>query len=526
MSFISISWSCVDRLTVALSAVMDSTAPLSNDDLQYLPPLPETPRFERRMDSASGSSVRQSTSRIFQPTKIVSSHSRTPSQTKLNDHDSVLGLDDVWGGPSLSPRKRAMPKSSSKNDLFRTPGRTELPRSSSRDLASPPKYPVMSTRQSSINIPRSASSSRIITVELRLTRNLPVKSPPADIPPLSAAADQLTPPHPKLTIPTAEPSQLELPSAAPDLAFSSMTNRQASTSPVASLSASMLLPKIQGNLDISLINDESFLGGSTDDSFDWAIEDLRPKSVKPNPLPEPSELGYQKARGKTEDVSITPTRIIKQSKTPTRDALLKAADTARLAPSTSKLDESTLFPVTPAKSAHLLTSAYQIKNTEPLWTGDESITAFDLPPVTRQTPFKANTSREEKGHSRSSSLDRKSPALSSSKSKRAFPASSSGSTLASVLEGSEAGLQDVSALFPVTPSRYRHLMTDQSMIMDTKLDEGPSIRATLPRGPDSSAKSSVNAYPSKSTNRSTPSSSSTVKRAGGDAGDVTLDVHQ
>ncbi|ORY23534.1 hypothetical protein BCR39DRAFT_347272 [Naematelia encephala] len=142
-------------------------------------------------------------------------------------------------------------KVTSPTKVVRSASSTSLPRSDSTKF-SPVKYPVLSTRQSSINTPR-----RLIVSPLPLQTVLPA--------PTTSGVDE-------------------------------------------SYSTSALMPHLK-NMSGSLIDDDSANAPSSsgDSSLDFNIDDLRPPKRGTTGLPRPEELGYANERNE-HGGSTTPTQ--------------------------------------------------------------------------------------------------------------------------------------------------------------------------------------------------------------------------
>ena len=365
---------------------------------------------------------------------------------------------------------------------------------SQKSFGSPSKYPVLSTRQSTVSVPRSQPSSvRQFSTNPTVTRHSPSKYTPVNLSPSSHAS----------------PSRFSLcPLASNDR-----------DSPSGSLSASFQMPV---NLsDASLIRDCSFAGASEssngDDSMDLFISELRPG------LPNPSALGYQSKQVK--EGSITPTKATraKQDAGPQETARepVSALTSFR---AMRYLNESTLLPSSPGKSAHLLTSTNAIVLAEPPWTDGCTLWSEDghrslVHPSSVRRSKSAQVARvsPRRPAATGSAMSFASTAVTSSVTtsinpKRTFPASSSGSSLASVGEVGGHHLDpDVSTLLPVSPEKLQHLLRKEEMINQETLVERPSFRIPEKRSP-------------VETTKTTPSSGRTVTKGGMDVGDVTLDV--
>ena len=205
---------------------------------------------------------------------------------------------------------------------------------------------------------------------------------------------------------------------------------------------------------------------TTDDSFDLDIHDLRPMTARKARLDLDTADQFRRAG------SASPTKPI------SRAGLLAAPS--------SGLDQSTLLPHSPARSAHLLTSTHALSRVPPPWEQDGMETLLD------------------------ESFGKPSRPIQPSRSKRTFPASSSGQSLASVGEEAEPGAKeymasplDISTLLPSSPAKMQHLLRPEAMLQNESFalaSDGPSFMA----GP--------------------PSAQSTCASAKAHQGDTTLDI--
>ena len=439
-----------------------------NDALVGLPPLPDTPRHQSTASSASQGVVTAFFNRTMRNESVhpKSSHSRTGSRDRLIDVER-------WAVPPTAT--------------------TTISRSNSqKNLSSPTKYPVLSTRQSSTAVPRQPTQIRQSPTKTASTRPSPTRS---------VNRDTISHSH------------------APSTRSVHRSRSLRNSSPPLVASASFQLPT--STSDASLIGDCSFAGAPSssngDDSIDLGIRDVRPA------LPAPSQLGYQ--RGEVEEGSTTPTKALvgvqgKEHSTVSRGS----RSTLKPSRPMQNLNESNLLPSSPAKFADLLTSTNALARTEPPWSGSESTTTAraGITATSRATPARESPARRQ-DHAKNPTVSpnkrstvapripRQSPStatMSSVKSKRTFPASSSGNSLASV--GEEAGHltnPDMSTLLPVSSAeRVRHLLRDDGMILRETMFDEPSFRS-----------------PVKAV-RATPSYNDMETKSIPDAGDVTFDV--
>ncbi|WRT63313.1 uncharacterized protein IL334_000218 [Kwoniella shivajii] len=277
------------------------------------------------------------------------------------------------------------------------------------------------------------------------------------------------------------------------------------------ISASFNLPTYIA--DDSLLADQSLMGGSTsstdEDSFHLELNNLRPQPANT------TETGNSSQNASTHSAtsSNTPTKLTSRSR-------------AYLVPPQNALDQSTLLPRSPAKSAHLLDPINALTQVQPPWTGDES----DLYESSVSSSREASLSPEKPGtivkpsSSLPSSITTKGfPSSSSSHSivslpriTRTFPASSSGQSLSSVAESEDHEYPlcntnaDISTLLPVSPLKTAHLLTDSELITRETLVEEASFR--LPLTSSSTRKTPYRPmFMSKTPRKSPPAKMSPIK---------------
>ncbi|OWZ58257.1 hypothetical protein C368_00415 [Cryptococcus neoformans 125.91] len=227
-------------------------------------------------------------------------------------------------------------------------------------------------------------------------------------------------------------------------------NPQAAPAP--RLSASFHLPNMG---DISLIGECSLFGGASsvgDDSLEFELSDIRPKGDTINrSTSDPFMMRRQR--------DINPV-------------------------SSQHLGQSTLLPTSPAKQAHLLASTNALHRVEPPWCGSDSTMTTSSngsnDSATESRPVSPTRSSSVKAQSlpRSNALR----GFPTSKTRRTFPASFSGNSLAAVGEEESEQLigLDKSTLLPISPQKTAYLLCDEEMIARETLDEGPSYMLTIP----------------------------------------------
>lgn len=248
-----------------------------------------------------------------------------------------------------------------------------LPRSGSYKAiipTSPSKYPILSTRQSSINTPRNPSPTRPSPIKLQ----------------------QLTTATP---IPSTKGEELKI------------------TSPRRSLSASFQLPTIP---DTSMIGDCVPPSLNDESMMDFEIETLRPKD-QPRMASATEDVYKRSATPIQTPGSSSP--MDRPNKTPTRSVRMKSST------SIWALAQSTLLPSSPAMSADLLVSTNALSRVDPPWTGNES----QASPQGDNVRLPAHTSPSKTPRKTPSSTTQP-----QSQTRRRFPASSSASSLNSVGE--------------------------------------------------------------------------------------------
>ncbi|OCF43122.1 hypothetical protein I317_03091 [Kwoniella heveanensis CBS 569] len=235
------------------------------------------------------------------------------------------------------------------------------------------------------------------------------------------------------------------------------------------LSASFILPTYIA--DASLIADCSLMAGSTsvisEDSFDLAVNRLRPQAVSP-------------IKEKAADLYPCNTSPVNGSDTPS-----KASSRLRPPRFDNPLDRSTLLPATPARSAHLLAPTNALNNVQPPWAGDEmDMSSASVSSANTISPEKPTSSLPKSQSIRGFPTSISAHSLMTdptSTTKRTFPSSSSGQSLASVGEELEYPVEaEMSTLLPVSPVKAAHLLSDGELIARETLDEGASFRLPLP----------------------------------------------
>ncbi|WVQ82619.1 hypothetical protein IAT38_004750 [Cryptococcus sp. DSM 104549] len=280
----------------------------------------------------------------------------------------------------------------------------------------------------------------------------------------------------------------------------STTHRPSSPSiscavPPPRLSASFRIPAMG---DASLIADCSLFGGAAgsagDDSMEYELNELRPKDEA---VPVEEEYGARKE--------------------PLAGLHM---------PAVHHLNQSTLLPSSPAKTAHLLASTNAISHADPPWNGNMSVMSTVSDDMCDTATFSHSSPTCQPSH-RAHGIPRSGSGslrgVPTSNSKRTFPASSSGSSLAVVGEEGEQVLgPEISALLPSSPQKASHALQDYEMIAQEKmLEEGPSMRLAPP-----SAKANHENL-ARFENASSMASTRTQKhrrRIVDDMGDVTMDV--
>ncbi|RSH89520.1 hypothetical protein EHS25_002070 [Saitozyma podzolica] len=429
-----------------------------NSALSSLPPLPDTPRQEKRSFAPGTFDPPASARSNRTNTMKVSRHERMGDLAGMLGDNAVDVDDNVnIGGQALdvgSDTRRPAQDTGSKRDLF-----------------SPPKYPVLSTRQSSINLARTQTTPYKRSPSKHTSHLTPAKIPL----PLSPQAHPTTlhlPPSPS-------PNKSSAKSPAPRVGYAN----EAGSPSHRSVSGSFQLPVIP---DVSLLGDMTLPAGRESlgsDVFDLGIAALRPR---PTNLPEEDEMGYAKSMV---GGSTTPTRatgVGKTSATPTRTHPPSAA--RHEGGGGRRLDESTLLPSTPAGMVDLLSSTNALYRVPPPWIPSNSTRSTDTVHATSFVdpstilPRSVTIGRiAEPAPAAIAAPPAPSITISKSSSQRTFPASLSSSSLTSV--GEEPGDQQApftskgneSALFPVSPARHRHLLSDDEQLLHEAPIDGPSI---------------------------------------------------
>ncbi|GFZ44744.1 hypothetical protein JCM24511_02469 [Saitozyma sp. JCM 24511] len=433
-----------------------------NSALSSLPPLPDTPRHEKRSFAPGTFDPPASARSNHTSTISVSRHERMGDLAGMLGDDAVDVDDNVNAGAEAlgvgSHTRRAATDTVSKRDLF-----------------SPPKYPVLSTRQSSINLARTQTTPYKRSPTKHTSHFTPAKIPL----PLS---------------PEVHPTTLHLPPPSPSPYKSSVESPAESASPAGSPSRR----SVSGSFQLPVIPDVSLLGEITlpagreslgSDIFDLGVEALRPR---PTNLPDDDEIGYAKSKA---GGSTTPTRatgVGKGSATPTRTHPRSA--TRHAVGGGERLDESTLLPSTPAGMVDLLSSTNALSRVPPPWIPSNSTrstnTVHATAVVDPSTALpRGITPGSIAGVAPAAIAAPPAPSITISKSssQRTLPASASSSSLTSV--GEEVGDQqplftskgNESALFPVSPAKHRHLLSDDEQLIHEAPIDGPSIYLHQPR---------------------------------------------
>lgn len=346
---------------------------------------------------------------------------------------------------------------------------------SKRDLFSPPKYPVLSTRQSSINLARTQTTPYKRSPTKHSSHFTPAKIPLPLSPEVHPTTLHLPPPSP-----SPHKSSAKSPAARADRTGSPSRR---------SVSGSFQLPVIP---DVSLLGEITLPAGRESlgsDIFDLGVDALRPR---PTNLPDDDEIGYVKSKA---GGSTTPTRatgVGKGSATPTRTHPRSA--TRHAVGGGERLDESTHLPSTPAGMVDLLSSTNALSRVPPPWIPSNSTrstnTVHATAVVDPSTALpRGVTAGSIAGVAPAAIAAPPAPSITISKSssQRTLPASSSSSSLTSV--GEEVGDQqpvftskgNESALFPVSPAKHRHLLSDDEQLIHEAPIDGPSIYLPQPR---------------------------------------------
>lgn len=415
--------------------VVDRTLP-SNDALSSLPPLPQTPR--------------QGATNIDETPWWMDPASK-PQQSRV---------EPIYPQSSRKPRLQATQPSTPDigTGLPRSKTLNELALPSHSQAQTPisfrqPSYPTLSTRQSGINPVRSTSgSSAFLGVPLESTDHR--KSP---------------------TLPSRRPSPSHRPALSP------------------SVSASIMFPN---DMEASLLQDATFGGmggrdsmGSMDDSWELNVESLRPKTFYRSP--DKATRGDNNA-----EEGSSPSKS--QSKTPSRPAPspLKVGSTQRkrsgMTPAQC-MNQSTLFP-SPSKNMNtdLLASVNALTRVDPPWQPADSSTSnmsgisfldqtqWDASVrETSTSPTKATTrggmlAPPMMGHGHSRRIPSASALLSLGAVEEDGPAVTDVITAVdmdkSVGNGERDNAGDVSTLFPVSPMKHRHLLSDEHLLLRERMD--------------------------------------------------------
>ncbi|WVW81376.1 hypothetical protein I302_103368 [Kwoniella bestiolae CBS 10118] len=391
-------------------------------------------------------------------------------------------------------------------------------------------YPVLTTRQSVFGTPLPIG--RIPSTDyLKTIKKTPVQTKPM--------AESASPDSSSQEISQPNPAEIPIPEDTSDvLTVDEIPLGQSRTSPSKAKDTMPLLspvktsepnqaqqPRISASFNLpthiaeaSLLADQSLMGSASscadEDSFHLGIDKLRP------------------ARASSEEKEEESRSNIPTKPQPTKSTFL--------APPQNPLDQSTILPRSPAKTAHLLEPTNALSNIDPPWSDDSQ--SYESSISSREnsiSPEKPSSPYMTLPHSRSM---REFPSSSSSHSivntlpkiKRTFPASSSGQSLSSVCEDEYRFDGEVSTLLPVSPMKTAHLLTDAELISKEKLEEqDASFRLPLPTtrlGPTPHKPS----FMSKTPRKSPPAKMSPIKtivrgnihstKSAMEEGDVTFDV--
>jgi hypothetical protein len=415
-----------------------------NEALSSLPPLPDTPQHTRSITEGLITAY-------FNRTSRDKHHSRTISKDWLVDLEEEQEMEIDLG----------IKKSESQ-----------------RSLGSPNKYPVLSTRQSSLNTPRNPSPTRVLTsINTSVAKSRPLQS-------------QL--------VPQVTPQQ-------------TLTVDRIPLATAPRISASFQLPS--GLPDASMIGDCAPPSLADDSEFDISIEAIRPRghTFKSQASTERTPARSREAKETYQSIS-TP-----------RSTLAPKSSASMLA-----LAQSTLLPQSPALSKHLASSTNDLMKVVPPWLADnvavhttnESMSGLQPEPSIDTSP---------ESPAKPTPITRQQPAPSSGGIiSRKFPPSSSAGSLVSVLERAERpphfDIGEKSTILPVSPAKFRQVMREDNLLQCESFDELPSFR--LPE-PDLAKRSSPRKYETMKESRSrhqTPTAGRTIRgEPTQDAGDVTLD---
>nr|XP_018266262.1 uncharacterized protein I303_00237 [Kwoniella dejecticola CBS 10117]OBR88420.1 hypothetical protein I303_00237 [Kwoniella dejecticola CBS 10117] len=448
----------------------------TNDELPFLPPLPDTPQHAYKSYLSEEYLLK----------------AKTPITRKL------------WEERSNSPFENQNEGGS------RTLGRLESTRKWDVEI----DYPVLTTRQSVFNTPNTIN--RVPSIDLLKTVR--------------------TPSQPKLEEETPSPDSLQTvvqfskqPTSQPKIAeriikplISTNTVKCDSDSDIVDVQAPSKVmsahpqpsqPRISASFNLptyiadqSLLADQSIMAASSgdEDSFRLDIDKLRPK-------PRVSE-------------DLIPSCLATKSTSPPPHKIQLPGHSSLAVPQ-NPLDRSTLLPRSPAKTAHLLEPTYALNHVEPPWADESEIfeTCLDINVNSRESslsPQKPSHGSQIKNKSKfpPSKIDNGFPSstslhaiISVPKVKRTFPASSSAQSLASLgdeNEGMAGG--DISTLLPVSPMKTAHLLTDSELITNEYLnmeDGEKSFRLPLP----SRATPFKPSFMSKTPRKSPPARMSPIK---------------
>ncbi|WVQ64410.1 uncharacterized protein L199_002576 [Kwoniella botswanensis] len=472
----------------------------TNEELPFLPPLPDTPQHAYKSYLSEDHVLK----------------AKTPLTRQLWEDRSNSPVETIVGGMK----------------------RTE----SSRKWDVEVDYPVLTTRQSVFNTPLPIN--RISSGDyFRPASRTPSPPKAKDQSPTPEIIDKQFIQHDQVLTP-----HLQINSGIPDTEKQAgdhlippskpIDDIQPVSSPVKATEPAQQQPRISASFNLptyiaeaSLLAEESLMGGAASsadgDSFHLGIDKLRPKRASS----EETEGSEKEESPPTSDTSPKPLS--------TKSTFLNPLQQQ------NPLDQSTLLPRSPAKTSHLLETKNAISNVEPPWSDDSQLYGSSISsrensisPEKYSSPYRTLSSLPHSTGMRGFPTSSSSHSMITTlpKIKRTFPPSSSGQSLSSVCEDEYHFEGEVSTLLPVSPMKTAHPLTDAELISKEKLEEQESsFRLPVP----TKATPYKPSFMSKTPRKSPPAKMSPIKTivtahkythpqrdVRDEQGDITLDVKE
>ncbi|OCF60051.1 hypothetical protein L486_02724 [Kwoniella mangroviensis CBS 10435] len=424
------------------SAMFTQSSLPTNEELPFLPPIPDTPQHAYKSYLSEDYVL----------------NAKTPLTRQLWEERSNSPVETSAGGMK----------------------KTE----SSRKWDVEVDYPVLTTRQSVFNtpLPINRNPSGDYFKPASRTPSPPKAKDQSPTPEIIDKQfiqhDQVPTPHLQMNSEIPNTEKLAGDQSVPF--FKAIDSMKPTRSPAKAADCPQQQPRISASFNLptyiaeaSLLAEESLMGGGASsadgDSFHLGIDKLRPKRLSSE---EREEFGDSAS------LSDTPTKPL-STKSTFLDPLQHQ----------NPLDQSTLLPRSPAKTSHLLEVKNAISNVEPPWSDDSQLYGSSISsrensisPEKYSSPYRTLSSLPHSAGMRGfpTSSSSHSVVAPLTKTKRTFPASSSSQSLSSVCEDEYHFEGEVSTLLPVSPMKTAHLLTDAEMISKEKLEEGQDARFRLP----------------------------------------------